>query len=489
MRRDRRIGLSRGPDLPAKIRIIHDSPVNVPKRKNSALFPDRPNRSLIINLESMESAQLDAGQQVLHGPRDSALSWCRRRFIDSLKADSFEEFHGQAADACRSVREGNHRAHRRLDTLPVDIVVPVHNEEDLTRQFLASLKKETTHPYRLILVDNGSEALPKSLIQDFEDALWVRCDENLGFSGGSNAGIRAGNNPLVAVLNNDLLLTPGWLTRLHDALLRAPNIGAAAACSNYAIDDQQVEIGFFNDTESMQAKAAAFTKRNARLIEDVPFVSGMCLLMKRELLERTGLFDEQYGPGNFEDNDLCLRIKQKGQRIVVARDVFVYHIGNRTFRQLGIDYQAQMSKNHALFLAKWKHDPYVRGCQLENKGDLDGALQCFLKSMKEGDPNPEPFLRTGFILLSAGRYETAARAFLQYITQCPDATRARLGLGSAYYLAGETQKGMSLIQAIFRRRYVRDDIKKSIQKMIHCVSPDPCKEDAWLCLTGEGLSR
>ncbi|MHC4944561.1 MAG: glycosyltransferase [Planctomycetota bacterium] len=357
-------------------------------------------------------------------------------------------------------------------------MVPVHNEQEVTRQFLESLRDHTNHPYRLILVDNGSANLSRSLIEGFPDALWIRCSENLGFAGGCNAGIRAGGNPLVVVANNDLILTRGWLTRLVNALCQGEDVAAAAACSNYSIEDQQVDIGPFWDEESMHLKAGAFAKRHARLIEDVPFASGMCLLIKRKVLDRTGLFDERYGPGNFEDNDLCLRIKNLGLRIVVARDVFVYHLGNRTFRHLGIHYERQIEKNQTIFRSKWKDDPYVQGSCLENEGARDGALHCYLEAMKQGTANPEPLFRTGFILLSLGQFDTAGLCFRQYIDRCPDSTRARLGLGCAMLLGGKTREGRSLIQAVFRQRYVREDLKNNIQNMIHSLSPVPCKEHA-----------
>jgi GT2 family glycosyltransferase len=365
-------------------------------------------------------------------------------------------------------------------SLGVDIVVPVHNEAEMTGQFLESLREYTGHPFRLILVDNGSRDLPRSLIDGFPGALWVRLAENLGFAGGCNAGIRAGRNPLVLVVNNDLILTRGWLTRLVHALTRNENVAAVAACSNYSIEDQQVDIGPFWDEESMHLKAGAFAKRHARLIEDVPFASGMCLLLRREVLDRTGLFDERFGPGNFEDNDLCLRIKNLGLRVVVARDVFVYHLGNRTFRQLRIDYKRQIERNQRIFRKKWSDDAYVQGSCLENEGALDEALRNYLEAMKNGSTNPEPLFRTGFILLSLGQFETARNCFLKYIDRCPDSTRARLGLGCAMLLGGRVREGRSLIQALFSQRYVREGLKKNIQKMIHSVSPVPCKEHAGL---------
>lgn len=361
---------------------------------------------------------------------------------------------------------------RRMQASPptrVDVVVPVHNHEEMTRQFLDSLKAYTDRPYRLIVVDNGSEALPESLIDGFEDAVILRSDENLGYAGGCNLGIAHGSNPLVMVCNNDLVLTKGWMSRMIDALSGDEQIAAVAPCTNYGVEDQEVDIGTFMDVQGMHRQADLFAARYPGLVEDVHFVTGMCLLLKRDVLDEIGTFDERFGWGNFEDNDLCLRIKNKGLRIVVARDVFVYHLGNRTFKALKIDYGKQLSENEALFSEKWKDNRYIEGIYLEREGNLKAALRAYLNCLKQGDPNPESLLHAGSILLTMGKFNSAARSFRQYIEKCPDSTRARLGLGWSLYLGGDRRQGATLLHAVMSRRFVRDEIKANIKEFMENI--------------------
>ncbi|MFH1999471.1 MAG: glycosyltransferase [Planctomycetota bacterium] len=346
----------------------------------------------------------------------------------------------------------------------VDIVVPVHGQEEMTRQFLESLKAFTDHPYRLIVVDNGSKDLDASLVEGFEDSLLIRSRENLGFAGGCNKGISEGRHPLVVVCNNDLIMTRGWLSRMVHALTSDPAIAVVAPCTNFGVETQEVDIGNFWDVESMHQRAQAFVAHYSRLVEDVSLVSGMCLLMKREILDRIGSFDERFGLGNFEDNDLCVRIKNQGLRIVVARDVFIYHLGNRTFQAMELDYKNLLETNHALFAEKWRHDHHIQGNRFEKEGDLERALRAHMTSLKEGCLNPEPLLHAGLILLSLGKFSAAARSFRQYIERCPNSTRARLGLGWAIYLGGDKRQGVSLMHAVLRHRYVREEVRKSIKE-------------------------
>jgi hypothetical protein len=234
-----------------------------------------------------------------------------------------------------------------------------------------------------------------------------------------------------------------------------------------------VDIGLFTNEEGMHEKAEAFTRRYTGIVEDVPFATGMCLMIKRNVLEQVGAFDTRFGLGNYEDNDLCLRIKNQGLRVVVSREVYVYHHGNRTFHGLNVDYNAQMEKNRRAFREKWDGDPYLEGLDREKDGDFKGALASYLQALRSGTENPEPLLRTGFILLDLERFDSAARSFRQYIERCPDSTRARLGLGCALTLGGETQMGAALVDAVLKRRYVKDKTRNEIQTLVNRFSPVP----------------
>jgi hypothetical protein len=96
----------------------------------------------------------------------------------------------------------------------------------------------------------------------------------------------------------------------------------------------------------LRQKKAGRAYRVQRLI-------GFCLLVRREVFEHVGGFDEQFGLGFFDDDDLCIRALDAGFQLVVAEDVFVHHFGNRTFLNLGIDCRQQMLTNFDRFKNKW----------------------------------------------------------------------------------------------------------------------------------------
>ena len=80
------------------------------------------------------------------------------------------------------------------------------------------------------------------------------------------------------------------------------------------------------------------------------------MFIREEAVDKVGPFDESFGPGNFEDDDYCLRMRQAGYRLRIARDAFVFHYGSRTFLGMGIvgdQWDQLMTANQRSFVRKW----------------------------------------------------------------------------------------------------------------------------------------
>jgi tetratricopeptide (TPR) repeat protein len=111
-------------------------------------------------------------------------------------------------------------------------------------------------------------------------------------------------------------------------------------------------------------------------------LGSFCLLLRREALERIVPFDERFGPGFFDEEDLCLRARQAGYTLLLAQSAYVHHFGNRTVAALGIDAARELERNHELFRAKW-------GAELAAKYRLPDASHADHGAKKEQRP-PEP---------------------------------------------------------------------------------------------------
>jgi GT2 family glycosyltransferase/tetratricopeptide (TPR) repeat protein len=241
----------------------------------------------------------------------------------------------------------------------VSLLILCCDEVEYTRLCLESVWRHTQPPYELILVDNGSHDDTPALLAQVQRRPGpirvevLRNPSNLGFAKGCNQALAQARGRYLVFLNNDTVVTAGWLERLlawaqHDW----PTVGLVGPLSNYATPPQQVAVPY-TDGPGLDAFAAQRRQRYLGQAVQVPRLSGFCLLARRELLERIGGFDERYGIGFFEDDDLGWRAQDAGFRLLLALDVFVHHFGSRTFAGLGLDTTAHLQANFELFHAKW----------------------------------------------------------------------------------------------------------------------------------------
>ena len=154
------------------------------------------------------------------------------------------------------------------------------------------------------------------------------------------------------LLNNDVVVTTGWLGRMLRALRGGDaGIGLVGPRSNFVSGPQQIEVAYDNIAE-LDGFAWDFGKAQNGVMVEVSRLVGFCLLIKREVIDAIGLLDEQFGIGCFEDDDYCLRAIAAGFRAVIAGDSFVHHFGSRTFLGSGVDAGSLMRENHAAVSGK-----------------------------------------------------------------------------------------------------------------------------------------
>ena len=167
----------------------------------------------------------------------------------------------------------------------------------------------------------------------------------------------------VVLLNNDTVVTTGWLRRMLDVMAGDPQIGLVGPCSNNVSGAQCVAVTY-QDLSTLDGFAWEWGKRHDGVVEQTQRLIGFCLMVRRLVLDQIGPLDEQFGIGCFEDDDLCLRALRAGWKAVIARAAFVHHYGNRTFLGSGIDMGAVLAANREKFRKKWEEKR--RGNQMRN---------------------------------------------------------------------------------------------------------------------------
>ncbi len=231
------------------------------------------------------------------------------------------------------------------------IIVPCVDGLRWTRECLEAVKQHTQSPYEIIVVDNASADGTGAWARR-AGARVIRNKTNLGFAKAINQGMTAARGRWLVWLNNDVVVTPGWLERLIDCAERAPWIAAVGPCTDVTVGSQRVAAPPFKTARDLAMFSEAWALRYAGQAEGVPRLTGFCVLIKREAVRLVGLLDERFGIGTYEEFDYCLRLRQAGYDLAVARDVFVRHHGHKSFRSFAAMAE-QARLNRELFLDKW----------------------------------------------------------------------------------------------------------------------------------------
>lgn len=236
------------------------------------------------------------------------------------------------------------------------ILIVAHNALEFTKRCLESVERCTTGPYEVIVVDNGSTDGTRRYLREESSARLIENAENRGFPVAANQAIRASRGENLLLLNNDVIVTPGWLDRMLAALDSADDVGLVGPCSNEVSGPQLIKADY-RDPAGLDRFAELRAAQCAGEVEPVDRLVGFCLLLRRRVVDLIGLLDERFGIGNFEDDDYCRRARLAGFRALIARDCFVHHFGSATFKSVNADYGAILEHNQKLFAEKWESLP------------------------------------------------------------------------------------------------------------------------------------
>ncbi|WP_437187875.1 glycosyltransferase [Planctomicrobium sp. SH668] len=249
------------------------------------------------------------------------------------------------------------------------IVIVTLNNWHLTHACLESIRLRTDLPFELIVVDNGSTDGTVSFLQSSPDVTLIQNDTNRGFPAAANQGIAVAKGDHVLLLNNDTLVTTGWLENLLAGLTSHPEIGLVGPVSNNVSGPQQVEVSYEDETQ-LDGFAWDWGQQHRGQLVPTERLVGFCLLIKREVIDRVGLLDERFGLGNFEDDDYCRRAAQEGFRCAIVPNAFIHHVGSATFRATGVNFRSLLQENESKFNEKWREhsiDPIT-------DADIDGSV-------------------------------------------------------------------------------------------------------------------
>ncbi len=239
------------------------------------------------------------------------------------------------------------------------IILLTYNHLGYTRLCVESIRRSSpSNHYELIIIDNAStDNTPKYLanLAQTHAQIKVVCNPtNRGFAAGNNQGATLATGEYLVFLNNDTIVTPGWLEGLRAHFDNNQKAGMIGPVTNDIGNEAKVDTAYRNLDEIdhfARQRALSFGGQSFQ----IRMLAMYCMMMRRSLFEQIGGLDERFGLGTFEDDDLAMRVRQAGFEILCAEDVFIHHFHSVSFDQLGSErLQELFSVNKKLFEEKWQ---------------------------------------------------------------------------------------------------------------------------------------
>ena len=271
-----------------------------------------------------------------------------------------------------------------------DIVIPTYNRPDLVNPLLASIRKHTHIPYRIVLINHGDGDKVASAIPKFKE-LEYHFEQTTGWVDSVNKGWSYCNADYIITLNDDIVVGEGWT----DTLLGALETGVIDICfpvasggsrgsmrfvKRYVQADYPAYEAFVNFESCAKAVKEKYNGKTHLMREPLSFYA---FAMKRETQLKIGELDMQFNHGGCDDDDYCYRVFEKGGNIAIALDTLIFHKVSASGGGYGENFE-NLIKNKAKLREKWsglKKKPTVL-LAIPNNGRIDVELLAAIERIK-----------------------------------------------------------------------------------------------------------
>jgi O-antigen biosynthesis protein len=241
----------------------------------------------------------------------------------------------------------------------VSIIIPVYGQHVMTYTCLKSIAETCANEsIEIIVIDDCSPEPASEALQSITGIRMVRNDTNLGFLKNCNKAAAMATGEFVLLLNNDIIVTHGWLAALKEVWDMRDDVGMVGAKLIYP-DGRLQEAGgiVWRDGSAWNwGRNQDQSKPAYNYLREVDYTSGACLLLKRDFWQQLGGFDERYVPAYYEDTDIAFRIREVGKKVYYQpRAVVVHFEGQSSGTDVTQGIKKHQVSNQQTFLARWRH--------------------------------------------------------------------------------------------------------------------------------------
>lgn len=252
--------------------------------------------------------------------------------------------------------------------MDVSVIVVSYNTRELLKDCLLSILKNTERLiYEVIVVDNNSTDGSLQMIREmFPQVLLLYNKENLGFSCANNKAYRHSKGEHLLFLNSDTLILDGAIKKMNDYLKTHPQVGIVGPkMLNYLhqpissfqrfLDIKKLFLGskYLKGILDVKRYRMNYPSYDFTSIQDVEWVSGACLEVRRDVFEKVGLWDENYFL-YYEDMDLCYQVSKSGYRVVYYPEAEISHLFGQSAKKNTLNLK-KIEKNSMKYYFKKNH--------------------------------------------------------------------------------------------------------------------------------------
>jgi GT2 family glycosyltransferase len=233
-----------------------------------------------------------------------------------------------------------------MEEVKISIIVVNWNRKEYLKECVGSIKNETKEiAYEIIVVDNNSNDGSKIWLQkNHPEVLLIKNEKNYSFSKANNIGIKKSNGDYIILLNNDTFIEKNVFKDMYSYIEENRGTGIVAPKLLYRDRSSQVSVGKFPNVIRIFLDRILFLSYflnkifgfnytviyglNRRKLQEekhaVDWVSGACLMIKKELIKKVGLLDTNYSFG-IEDVDLAYQVKRENKKVIYMPNAKVIH--------------------------------------------------------------------------------------------------------------------------------------------------------------------
>ncbi len=214
----------------------------------------------------------------------------------------------------------------------VSVITVNFNHHSVTEALLASLFNVNNYrDIEIIVVDNGSDDNPvPGWVARYPLVKFIHSDENLGFAGGNNLGIKEASGRYLFFINNDTEVTGSTIGQLSGTLDRHPEIGMVSPKIKYFDQPDVLQYAGFSKMNYYTARTSCIGQGEVdrgqydNLTGETGYIHGAAMMVRREAIDKAGMMPENYFL-YYEEMDWCEQIRRAGYKIWVDMQAEIYH--------------------------------------------------------------------------------------------------------------------------------------------------------------------